>query len=160
MSQYLRSIRQSRWSRPQWLDSSRNEVQADALKDLTTRENQISVYRVGSERDIDRITIALAATRDNLQNVDYAVFDDAEFQDIGIRIKQSSGATPDSRVNRLHHDISNLTVRQVCALAAIIANGKIDRRPRSKIRIGMQRAIERGDLDREVMKESILSRLS
>ena len=157
MPQYLRSIRQGRWRAPSWLRCG--EVQADALGDLATVDNQLSVYRVESQQDINRITIALAATRDNLQNVDYAVFDDAEFENIGIQISQSPGKTPDQVVNELHHDISNLTARQTAALAAIIARGKIERRPRGEIRDGMQAAMRCGALDYKAMKEHLLSKL-
>lgn len=158
MPRYLRSVRQGRWMAvPQWLNQSRGEVHADVLVDLATRDNKLSVFRVESDQDIDRITVALAATRDNLQNVDYAVFDDAELQGIGIQIKQSLGKTPAYQVNELHYDFFQLTARQTADLAAIIAKGNIARRPRFDIKESMRRAIQGGELDESAIKERILS---
>lgn len=160
MPQYLRSIRQGRWALPQWLTEQCKEVPADALNDLSTTGNKLSVYRADSQNDIDRITIALAATRDNLQNVDYAVFDDAEFQRIGIQITPSLGKTPASLVNDLHHDIVKLTAQQIAALATIIANGRKGRRPHKQIRDGLHLAIKRGELNKNEMKQQLLNALS
>lgn len=168
MPQYLRSVRRGRWELPQWLSPSRGDhqadalcdLQADALGDLATRGNKLSVFRVESDQDIDRITVALAATRDNLQNVDYAVFDDAELQGIGIHIRQSPGKTPAYQVNELHYDFFQLTARQTADLAAIIAKGNIARRPRFEIKESMRLAIQGGELDQEAIKKSVLSQLS
>ena len=93
MPRFLRTIRQSRWQAPKWPHPGSDAVKADALADLQTVNNLLSVYMVESIRDIHRITVALAATRDNLQNVDYVVFDDTGLQDIGIAATRSP-ATP------------------------------------------------------------------
>ena len=159
MPQYLRSIRQGRWELPQWPDANSGDVQADALRDLYTDKNKLSVYRADSQNDIDRITVALAATRDNLQNVDYAVFDDAEFQRIGLKITPSPGSTPVSIVNNLHHDIIQLTARQVVSLATIIAGGKKGRRLPKDIRDDLRRAIKCGEVNKSEMKERLLNAL-
>ena len=159
MPSFLRSIRQSRWKKPEWLDPGSGEIKADALLDLQTSNNLLSVYRVESEHDINRITVALAATRDNLQNVGYAVFDDREFQNTGIAIVPSPGKTPDCRVNELHHDIGALTVGQTAALAAIIIKGELGRRLLSAIRSDMKQAIKSGVLDDTAIKEQILRKL-
>lgn len=160
MPQYLRSIRHGRWAPPQWTGTRHNDLQAEALKDLSTVDNRLSVYRADSEQDIDRIVIALAATRDNLQNVDYAVFDDAEFQGIGIQIEPSFGVPPAGMVNKLHHDIFKLTARQVAALATIIASGRIERRARPDIRSGLRLAIKCGEVNKNEMKEQLLNALA
>ena len=159
MPQYLRSVRQGRWQPPDWLPPDQNEVQADALRDLATDSNVLSVYLVESEQDIDRIVIALAATRDNPQNVDYAVFGDDEFRVAGIEVIESEGATPDRHVNELHRDLGKLTARQLSTLASIITKGRIRRRTRSQVRRGIQNAIKSGVLDADAINGNLRSRL-
>ena len=159
MPQYLRSVRQGRWQPPDWLPPDQNEVQADALRDLATDNNVLSVYLAESQQDIDRIIVALAATRDNPQNVDYAIFDDEEFLGAGIETIETEGATPDRRVNELHRDLGKLTARQLSALASMIAKGRILRRPRSQVRRGIRAAILSGVLDENSINERLRSRL-
>lgn len=159
MPQYLRSVRQARWRVPEWVGPDSREIQADSLKDLATQGNLLSVYRADSQDDVERITVALAATRENLQNVDYAVFDDTEFQEAGIVVNKSSGATPDQAVNELHYDLGQLTARQNLRLAQMIANGKVERRPRKMIMEGLRQAIDEGELDDGDISDRLRSQL-
>ncbi len=83
----MRVVRQARWYKyPEldWLPDG--GLQADALGDLQTSGNALSVYRVENETDRERVIVALAANRDNLANLDYAIFDDAGLASIGIAI--------------------------------------------------------------------------
>ena len=159
MPRFLRTVRQSRWQAPEWLGPGVAEVKADALADLQTVNNLLSVYLVESARDVDRIAVALAATRDNLQNVDYVVFDGKGLQDIGVEAMRSSGNTPDYLVNEMHYDIGKLTARQTADLAAVIIKGNVGRCQRMVVKAGMKRAIQCGDLDDTAMKEQLLRQL-
>lgn len=159
MPRFLRTVRQSRWQAPAWLNPGTAAVKADALADLQTVNNLLSVYLVESAHDIDRITVALAATRDNLQNVDYVVFDDTELQDIGIAVMRSRGNTPDYLVNEMHYDIGKLTARQTADLATVIIQGNLGRRQRAAIKADMKQAIQCGDLDDTAIKEQLLLQL-
>lgn len=159
MPSFLRTVRQSRWQAPDWLSPGVDAVKADALADLQTVNNLLSVYLAETSHDIDRITVALAATRDNLQNVDYVVFDGKGLQDIGIAAMRSPGNTPDYLVNEMHYDIGKLTARQTADLATVIITGKLGRRQRMAIKAGMKRAIQCGDLDDTAMKEQLLRQL-
>ena len=159
MPNYLRSIRQSRWNTPDWLAPSPNQIQADALKDLNTKSNLLSVYLAESPQDIDHITIALAATRENVQNLEYALFNDATFQDIGIAISQSPGRTPDWTVNQLHYDLGKLTATQILAVATTVAKGEIRRKQSKDIGRGLRTAIKNGALDTGTINQTLLAKI-
>ena len=108
MTRYLRVVRQRRWATfpdIEWI--APGETQADALLDLQTKDNRLSVFRVDNDIDIQRVVIALAATRDHVANLDYAIFDDDELIARGIDITRTVGETPDQTANTLHHDIHN-----------------------------------------------------
>ena len=60
-----------------WDEWGDGDIQSDALLDLRTQDNALSVFRVDEGAGIGRIVTALAATRENLSHLDYVVFDDA-----------------------------------------------------------------------------------
>ncbi len=124
MTRYLQVVRQRRWAvfpDIAWLTPG--ELQADAMLDLQTRGNRLSAYRVDSQAVVERVVAALAANRDHVANLDYAIFDDDELLEQPIEITQSPGETPDETANVLHNHIGELTVGNVALLAKVIASG-------------------------------------
>ena len=153
----MRMTRQARWLKYpglNWLPQ--NEIQGDALRDLQSEDNRLSVYRVESKEDTERVVIALAANRDNLANMDYAVFDEAMLMSIDMTIAQQAGETPDEKVNKLHYDLKNLTVGRLAQLAAVVSAGEHERIPRKDIRDRLRRAVRTGTLDRGSLKPQLL----
>ena len=75
MATFLRMTRQGRWLKYpdlEWLQP--DELQSDALLDLQTKDNRLSVYRAEGEEEAKQVVIALAANRESLSNLDYAIF--------------------------------------------------------------------------------------
>ena len=160
MRYFLRTIRQGRWLKYpsiDWLQDS--ELQGDALRDLETEGGKLSVYRVSDEDDLKRVVTALAANRGFLGNVDYAVFEDTHFANLGIALELQSGTTPDIRVNQLHYDLCNLTVRRLASLAEIISVGKCNRVQKKMILDWLRAAYARGHFDEAKIEPKILEAL-
>lgn len=84
-----------------WL--GKNDLRADALRDLTTEGNKLSIYEVSEGVPIPRILAALAARRDNAVKLDFIVFALAVLDEIGIAYQRVSGDTHDDAVNTCHH---------------------------------------------------------
>ena len=82
MPQLLRgNLRQTRWFvNPDipWL--APGDLQGDSLVDLITEDNALSVYEVRNNVEEERVSVALAATRDRPAKYDYAVFEEERFQ--------------------------------------------------------------------------------
>ena len=96
MPTFLRVVQKSRWhSKPEWNGWQSGDLQGDALLDLQTKGNALSVYHVGGVAGVDRVVTALAATRQFVSNLDYVVFDDAPLASSNIDFVQSNGETPD-----------------------------------------------------------------
>ena len=140
-----------------WLPE--NEIQSDALGDLQTRANKLSVFRIETEDDTERVAIALAANRDNLANLDYAIFEDTTLVPAGISILQQEGETPDPEANKLHYDLTNLTVRELGLLAQAVAAGEHSRKLPKDVKAGLQRGIQSGDLDQGRLKPQLLQKI-
>ena len=160
MAKFLRMTRQGRWLKYpdlEWM--SQHDIQSDALNDLQTKDNTLSVYRVVSGEDTERVVVALAANRRNLANMDYAVFEDVALASIPVNITQQMGETPDEKVNRLHYDITDLTVESIAQLAKVVSSGRHDRIPKKKIETELRRSIRAGILDRDKLEPQLLEKI-
>ena len=131
----MRVVRQARWYKyPEldWLPDG--GLQGDALGELRTGGNDLSVYRVENKTGRERVIVALAANPDNWANLDYAIFADAGLASIDVAINQQDGQTPDLGVNILHYDLANLTAGRLVQLPQVISSGEHTRIPRSGYR--------------------------
>ena len=156
----MRVTRQGRWLKYPDLDWLQpNEIQSDALLDLQTKGNRLSVYKIEDAEDAKQIAIALASNRDYPDNLDYAVFDDTTLVSTGIAISQQDGDTPHYKVNELHYDVSNLTVERLTVLAHAISKGAHVRVLRKVIEAEIQEAMRAGVLDEDKMKPKLLQKI-
>lgn len=58
----------------------------DAISDLRTKENKLSVWKADSQKDIDDAAVALALNRDNIQKLSYVLLDEKELSKMEIEI--------------------------------------------------------------------------
>lgn len=148
MPKILRKIKRSRWygaDEVDWL--AEGEVQAEALVDLETQSNTLSVWIVDDDdSNLDRVVAALAAKCGSKTIVDYVTIDQKRIDDIGLLMQQTSGDSPDSAANSMwHRDLQHLTVNGVAALAAeLSANGQRNRMTWLKVKAAVQRSVDAG----------------
>src|SRR5687768_6860290 len=88
-----------------------NDVKGDALKDVSTDNNAISVYRVESRDDpmIGRVVFALTLTRDSVADMDIVLLDEEVIRNCGIDAQKNSGSTPVLDVNEAHYDLGRFS---------------------------------------------------
>ena len=149
MRLFLRAINQARWYKKpdvDWLEDG--ELKGDVLTDIEAKNGKLSVYKVTNEADAERISVALAATRERPDKVDYAVFEDSNLKSLGITINQTKGETPDDKVNTVHYELGDLTVKRIAKLAEIISAGKHSRIQQKKIRILLHESAHTERLDK------------
>ncbi len=122
MAKLLRKVKQNRWFRADvqhLLDVG--DVPADAIGDLSTSQNSLSVYRVEGEiAEVERVARALASGANHLDNVGYVLFDEALLAKASIEMATTNGGTVDSVVNKWHVDLTNLTGKKLVALTTLI----------------------------------------
>ena len=119
----LRSIRKAKWYKNlgvPWLSDV--ELQADALSDLTTSANCLSVWQVEDDfSNLNRVVAALSSKRNVLVNFDYALINQELLTSLEVKIKQSLGDTPDLDANaKWHWDIYELSVSTLVRIANFI----------------------------------------
>lgn len=140
-----------------WLQD--DEVKGDALRDLATDQGKLSVYRISNDNDLQRVVTALAANREYLNNVDYAVFEDTRFASLGIVVDLQSGTTPDLKANEMHYDLCSLTVKRLASLAEIISDGECNRVQKKMVLDWLRAAYAQGHFDETKIKPRLLEAL-
>ena len=157
MAYFLRVIRQSHWFNLEWLPAG--ELQGDTLRDLQTSNNTLSVYEVRVEDDQERVAVALAANRRYLAVLDYAIFDDSNFNSIGIIAEPREGETPDAVVNQRRYNLMNLTIGRLAYLAQEVSRGTHSRIPEKVVKFRISEGIETGMISREKLQPELLQGL-
>lgn len=118
----LRKIRKAKWYKHPgvpWLAQS--DLQADALADLQTSNNVLSVWYIEHDRsNLERVVTALAARCDRISNLDYALLDLEVVSGLGIKAESTPGETPDTEANTWHIHLVELSARKLTELANAI----------------------------------------
>lgn len=156
MPRFLRVVRQARWSRPSWTDGHSPDWQGDALNDISTMRNSLSVYQADSDEMLHQVVAGFAANRDNLANVDYAMIEGQLLDSMNLLVVSSDGETPHTGANRLHHNIVNLTADNILRLVQSISADDVKRVPARTVKTFIQRALADGQIDATRLKFSVV----
>lgn len=82
---FLRKVRRGKWVKHPMVDWPEDSgLHCDALDDMRTKECSLSVYAIMNEVDRKRVAVALAATREKIAVMDYAVFEGSGLKSLGI----------------------------------------------------------------------------
>jgi hypothetical protein len=128
---------------------------ADCLSDFRISEGKLSVWLIAEDKsNIDRVLAALAATRDKLQDMGYVLFDSGVLERCEIKFEKSEGGTPDSYANNnWHHDLTDLSVRQVAEFAIELCklnwNGRL---LPAEVALALEKSLENKYLAEEEMR--------
>jgi hypothetical protein len=157
----LRKIRKKRWygedSEP-WLQC--HEIQADALGDLGTSCNVLSVWLIEDNlSNLEQVVAALASSGDSVSNFDYVAINIELLFTIGIEIEKIEGNTPYLEANKWHRDLIKLTVCKIAKLADLMFKSEKKRIPEKKVLALLKDAETKSLLDRKLLKEGIIRKL-
>lgn len=142
-----------------WL--SDDDIRADALKYLKSDNNTLSIYLLENKALLGRIIGAHCAARDNVSNLDYALFDESLLHDIGI-IQEATPAinVPDTEVTNWHRDLVKLTGKKVLRLADIImSKGEVNRAQAVEVGKTINKLIDSKHIDKSKLNEKLLADL-
>ena len=116
MPKYLRELNTS------WTNQADDApLPGRVLRDLMVdRDRCISIYMLRDEsfeEDLNRVVVALTIAGKHCEVFQYGLIDEVPFFEIGLKIKNTPGATIDDTVNSLHWDIEDPSVQEVAILA-------------------------------------------
>ena len=159
----LRAIRKNRWrpELPTWLGS--DDVPADPLGDLSTLDNKLSVWYVDdAQQNLGRVSAALAAGREKIDKLDYALIDIDTLTRLGIESKKTPGESPDDHANKnWHYDLHRLSGKALTSLAKAILP-QTESRARllpKKVKELIKAGLSNAELDSERLKPEVRKRL-
>lgn len=154
MPWFLR-ISQSNWLRPE----PTAPAPADALKDLRTVDNKLSVWLIHEDGANLRLVItALAANRDTVANLDYALMPIDTMERLGLTKVDVEGDTKVQTANRWHRDLVQLRARDLAVLVEAFIWKKV-RIPENEVRTMLSEAITQDLLDPATLSDNIQQHL-
>jgi len=117
---FLIKIRRTRWLRsniPPWVPPG--DFPAALLDDLrVTPDGELSIWHIEDDRsNLQQVTTALAANRDHVSNIDYALFDPSLVSGLAVKVRETPGKTPYSEANRWHRDLLEVSAKRLLELA-------------------------------------------
>jgi hypothetical protein len=124
-------------------------------------QSGLSVYEVPEdEATITRVIVAFAATMEHKDKRDYVLFPNELVEQVGLRIVNEAGKTPDDAANALHRDIVTMTCAQFGGLYDLMfRRGRVGRREPWEIEERIKDGILAGRLDRYRVNRQLLKRL-
>ncbi len=138
------------------------EAPADALQDLVTSDNALSLWEIDDHgTNLERVLAAIASRGDHLQKIDYLIVDSKHIQGLGLRMEQRVGETHDSHANKSwHFDLNRLSASDLSRLAnSMFANGKTERKVESSLIPLLKKSIEDGFVDKTNLRPNLLERI-
>ncbi len=148
-----------------WLDKQISKdiggLQADSLKNFRTSNNSLSVYLFDQSTISEvRILAAIASGRDNIAEIDYAIFESNILEQIHLATGSSKGETADNLVNDFHIDLVKLTTNQICSLAKFIQdNGELKRISGKFITIALAEGLANGNLIKQKINQKLIPKI-
>lgn len=159
MALLLRVVSKPKWAAPVWMASG--DVPADALTDLRSDGNELSVWGVEPDRsNLNVALVAVASNRKRLEKLDYTLVDEAILPTIPIKCVPSEGGTPHPAANAtLHRDLVELAARKVADLAQKMMPLERVRIPEKQVAVLLRDALRSGAIDRARIEPNLLNEL-
>jgi hypothetical protein len=165
MSKFLRQVQhKTNWD-PQGEFSSYippGQAPADALEDLVTDDNALSIWEVDDlGTNLERILAAMASRRQNLQKMDYLIVNSEHVYALGLAMEQKPGETHDDDANkRWHYDLIHLSASDVSRFAnAMFLNGKAERKREPDLISSLRKSIASRFIDEAKLSEGLRERI-
>lgn len=157
----LRKVEKRRWD---WADGEipwllSGEFPASPLGDLRTSvDSRLSVWQIEDNRsNLESVIAALAATRQNLDIFDYALFPEGVVGETEIQMAVTRGQSADPAANyNWHRDLVKLSAAKLVKLAQLIhRRGSVDRFSEKQVKEIIRQSVEAGRIDRERLSEQV-----
>jgi len=158
----LRKIRKTRWDKElikqeKWLGPE--EIPSDPLGDLTTTDNQVSIWELDETKsNLDRLIAAIASNGDHIANFDFVIFfiEQRKIAEMGIKLNRSIGKCPDKEMANFHRDMGKFSGSKLVNFVKwILENGETERYQVKKVSKLIANSIQNGFIKKDELKDSI-----
>lgn len=139
MPYLLRAINRENWPEPEE-DASVKDLDADALNDLKTQDNTLSMWYADSEDELRTAIVAYLASMDKwveLESIDFIIVDLLDVKNLGINIVNEPNFTYIKEYKEKHRDLADLKYDSIEQIADVIIKS---------INEGKDRIVDRGEI--------------
>lgn len=155
MDYIARKITRNKWDTD---NKTSNKIKADALGDIRTTLNTLSVWECESSReDLAEIALALAASFERLDKVDIIYVPKGKLEN--FEMKRTLGETPVEGLRSRHIDIIVPDIYSLCQVAEIFAEvyraGQVVRFTEKQVKNIIQTAIDNHRLSKSDLNEKL-----
>ena len=122
MPYFLRAINRENWPEPED-HATAHDLDADALNDLKTQDNTMSVWYAEDDVELRKAIVAYLASMDKwveLEEVDFIVIDAKDIEDAGIKLIKTPNFTYIQDYQELHRDLTELKYDSIEQIADIV----------------------------------------
>ena len=122
MPYFLRAINRENWPEPEE-NATVYDLDADALNDLKTQENTMSVWYAETEDDLHTAIVAYLASMDKwveLEAVEFIAINTKDIDEVGIKYNAVPNFTYISDYKELHRDLVGLKYDSIEKIADIV----------------------------------------
>lgn len=147
MPYFLRAINRENWPEPEE-NASVHDLDADALNDLKTQDNTLSVWYAEDDEELKAAIVAYLASMDRwveLEEVDFIALDTKDIQDAGIQLENNPNFTYVHDYESMHRDLASLKYDSIEKLADTVIKS---------IKAGQDYIVDRGRI-RELFTEVV-----
>lgn len=130
MPYFLRAINRENWPEPEE-NVTAHDLDADALNDLKTQDNTLSVWYAEDDEELRKAIVAYLASMDKwveLEEVDFVEIDAEDVKAAGIQLEKTPNFTYIHDYENMHRDLASLKYDSIEQLADIVIksinNGK------------------------------------
>ena len=111
---------QSKWDGSKDVNRDDGFICGDAISDLRTTSNTLSVWKADTQQDIEDAIVALALGRDKVQTLNYLLIDESELERMEIQISSDvlgdiKGL--DEQIRKKHRDLIEMDYWRIGYLA-------------------------------------------
>lgn len=142
MRYYVRKISLSKWPKPpQETPLDIQKLRADAVANVRTFNDNLSIWSVASNSDSDINEAVLALTtasgQSSFDKMDIVIFSDSDLSAKGLKLESADGDTAVTELRKTHQNIVGLTYDSLTSVMSIISditfNGRQKRRTGKEI---------------------------
>lgn len=161
--------KQTLWDRLWHRKQVKYNAPADAITQcLKSTNNELSVWVVDSEKQIDYalLAMALGTTTSDISTLHYILINESELKEAGLQFKQSldDADTAIPKLKPLHHDLIQIHYNDLGKLQDIIVehvkNNKQKRRTASELKKLVEKAIDNGWINYDMLDVKCLENLT
>lgn len=139
------------------------QAPADALQDLKTQGNALSVWQIDDTRsNLERVLAAIASTLDHIQVINYLLIDSQHISPLNLSLVPSPGVTHDLDANSTwHFDLVHLSATDLANLAnTMFTHGEKKREKDRQLALFLKKSVESGFVDQTKLNPLVIAKLS